>query len=380
MAPQAGYDTRRLIGARVSTGLFPDLEAPVEACLFYGLAPPAAEALNPAAWTESAVDEIVQFRLAGHALSLIDDHCLSVDDAVRTHLEKGLFGQTLNAMRLDGVGVELQKFLRGNGIESVALKGVALADVQVAGCPRFYGDVDLLVSPRNFRRAIDLFRQSGYSLEHPSPWNRFFAKSVNLYDSEGRAVDMQRAIAPWCWTRHLRFRSLLVRGRTVDANGAYAIGIEDALITTALAHAADLGDDHEKLVPWRDLAILAPLVDPVTVARIARRARVAPIVAIMLEQLPDALRPIDLIERLGGARVPLAKRLRWRVLRTRQWAERYWFVRVTRNLPVSRLIPGIIALPILPPNDEPLIQWWRSVASVVLRRRAPVWKREPGPL
>ena len=158
----------------------------------------------------------------------------------------------------------------------MALKGVALGDVQIDRFPRFYGDVDLLVSSRNFRRAIDLYREAGYRLEHPSPWNRFFAKSVNLYDTEGRAVDMQRAIAPWCWTRHLRFRSLRARGRTVEANGAFAVGTEDALITTALAHAADLGDDHEKLVPWRDLAMLVPLVDHATVVHIARRARVGP--------------------------------------------------------------------------------------------------------
>ena len=111
----------------MSTGLFPNLEAPLEACLFYGLTPPAAEALNPAAWTESAVDEIVQFRLASHALSLIDDHHLRVDDAVRTHLEKALFGQTLNAMRLEGVVVELQEFLRGNGIRAVLTAWVPMA-------------------------------------------------------------------------------------------------------------------------------------------------------------------------------------------------------------------------------------------------------------
>ena len=139
---------------------------------------------------------------------------------------------------------------------------------------------------------------------------------------------------------------------------------------------ADLGDDHEKLVPWRDLAILVPLVDHATVVRIARRARVAPIVAIMLAELPDMLRPVDLIAQLGGARIPLAKQPRWRVLTNRRWAQRYWFVRVTRNLPVSRLIPGILALPILPPNDEPLSTWWRSIASVALRKRAPVWQRD----
>lgn len=355
--------------------LFPVLEAPVEACLFYGLATPAPEALDPATWTASAVHKIVQFRLTSHALALIEDHRVVIADDLREQLDHGLFGQTINAMRLEGVVEELQQFLMKSGIASVALKGVALGDVQIEGCPRFYGDVDLLVSPRNFRRAIDLYRGAGYSLEHPSPWNRFFAKSVNLYDTEGRAVDMQRAIAPWCWTRQLRFRSLLARGRTVEANGAFAVGVEDALITTALAHAADLGDDHEKLVPWRDLAILVPLVDCATVVRVARRARVAPIVAMMLAQLPEALRPVDLIDQLGGARIPLAKRPRWRVLTNRQWAQRYWFVRVTRNLPVSRLIPGIIALPILPPNDEPLSKWWRSIASVVLRKRAPVWQR-----
>jgi hypothetical protein len=357
------------------SGLFPDLAPPVAAALFHGLAAPTAAALDGESWTDEVVDELVQFRLAGHALALLDDHRIAIDDARRAQLEQGLFGQTINALRLDGVAAELQQFLTRRGIESVALKGVALEDMQSDRSPRFYGDVDLLVSPRHFRRAIDLYREAGYVLEHPSPWNRFFAKSVNLHDDEGRAVDMQRAIAPWCWTRGLRFRDLHAHGHTVEANGAFAIGTEHALVTIALAHAADLGDDHEKLVPWRDLAMLAARADHRAVARIARRARVSSIVAVMLDQLPESVRPTSLVAALGGARIPLMKRVRWHVLTNRKWAERYWFVRVTRNLPLSKLVPGIIALPILPPNDQPITQWWRSIFTVVLRRRAPVWQR-----
>jgi hypothetical protein len=344
--------------------------------LFFGLVAPSADALDPARWTDAVVDEIVEFRLAGHALALIDDHRVGVDAARRARLEHGLFGQTINALRLDGVAAELQQFLRRSGIESVALKGAALGDTQDARCPRFYGDVDLLVAPRDFRRAIDAYRGAGYELEHPSPWNRYFAKSVNLHDREGRQVDMQRAIAPWCWTRRLRSRDLFARGRTVEANGAFAVSAEDALVTIALAHAADLGDDHEKLVPWRDLAVLARQADHHEVARLARQAGVAPIVAVILSQLPDAVRPSQLITALGGPRIPRSKRLRWRVLTNREWAARYWFVRVTRNLPISRLIPGIVALPILPPNDQPVTRWWRSIATVLLRRRPPVWRRD----
>ena len=208
------------------TGLFPDLAPPVEACLFYGLAAPSAAALDPDAWTKSVVDEIVQFRLAGNALALLDDHGVPVDEQRRAQLDHGLFGQTINALRLDGAAAEAQQFLRRAGIESVALKGVALEDVQIERCPRFYGDIDLMVAPRNFRRAINLYRDAGYEFEHPSLWNRCFAKSVNLHDHEGRSVDMQRAIAPWCWTGRLRFGALFARGRVVEANGAFAVSAE----------------------------------------------------------------------------------------------------------------------------------------------------------
>jgi hypothetical protein len=357
------------------SGLLRQLAPPVEAALFYGLAEPAAIALEPGEWTDAVVEDLVQFRLAGHALALADDHGVALSAERRARLEHGLFGQTINALRLDGAAAELQQFLSRSGIASVALKGVALEDMQSDRCPRFYGDVDLLVAPGEFRRAIDAYRDAGYEFEHPSLWNRLFAKSVNLYDGEGRSVDMQRAIAPWCWTRGLRFRDLHAHGRTVEANGAFAVGTEHALVTIALAHAADLGDDHEKLVPWRDLALLAARADHDTVVRIARRAHVASIVAVMLDQLPLAVRPVSLVAALGGPRIPLTKRIRWRVLTNRAWAERYWFVRVTRNLPISRLIPGIIALPILPPNEQSVTQWWRSIGAVLLRRRAPVWQR-----
>ena len=97
---------------------------------------------------------------------------------------------------------------------------------------------------------------------------------------------------------------------------------------------------------------------------------------MMLANLPHGLRPVALVDALGGVRMPLTKRLRWRVLTNSSGAPRYWFVRVTRNLPISRLIPGILALPILPPDDQPVSQWWRSITSAVLRRKAPVWHRD----
>src|SRR5688572_29632947 len=134
---------RRRTGASMSAQLFPELEAPVAACLFYGLAPASPDALDPAAWTASAVEKIVEFRLTSHALALIEDHGVVIADALREQLDHGLLGQTINAMRLEGVACELQQFLQEAGIASVALKGVALGDVQIDRCPRFYGDVDL---------------------------------------------------------------------------------------------------------------------------------------------------------------------------------------------------------------------------------------------
>jgi hypothetical protein len=353
--------------ARLSTGGPRDLLPATRAALFVGLADAPDVARRKESWTSGVVRQVVDNRLAGHALEAIDQLDVEVDDTTIALLERSHREQMFLSMRLNAVASQLQHRLREIGIDSLVIKGAGLSDIDPDGPTRFFGDVDLLVRPSDFKPAIAHYRDAGFAYEHPSPWNRLFAKSVNLQDDAGRAVDMQRALAPWCWMTRIGFDDLWSRSRLLD-DGTRTLSREDALIVAAMSQVADFGDDHEKLVPWRDLALLAGQVDVERLTRIARDARIAGVVATMLDALPTPLGNPALIAALGGPHIPLAKVPRWRVLNERTLARRYWAVRVTRNLPMSKLIPGLALLPVLPPDEQRPRDWLSHVVTAPLRR------------
>ncbi len=88
---------------------------------------------------------------------------------------------------------EIVKLLENNEIPVFSFKGPTLA-IQAYGDPalRHYVDLDLLVQPRHFDRAIELFVRSGYKSATPSgPLRRkllFFTrkKDVNLFSLDDR--------------------------------------------------------------------------------------------------------------------------------------------------------------------------------------------------
>lgn len=353
--------------ARLSAGGPRDLSPVTRAVLFVGLADAPDEARRGDLWTPDVVRTLIAHRLSGHALEMIERLGIEVDDTTITQFEQSQREQILLSMRLNAVAAQLQDRLREVGIESLVIKGAGLSDIDPDGPTRFFGDVDLLVRPSDFKPAITHYRDAGFAYEHPSPWNRLFAKSVNLEDDAGRAVDMQRALAPWCWMTRIRFDDLWSRSRVLD-DGTRTLSHEDALIVAAMSQLADFGDDHEKLVPWRDLALLARQVDIERLTRIARGARIAGVLATMLDALPAPLGNPALIAALGGPHIPLTKVPRWRVLNERSLARRYWAVRVTRNLPMSKLIPGLALLPVLPPDEQRPSDWMRRIATAPARR------------
>jgi len=60
-------------------------------------------------------------------------------------------------------------------------------------------------------------------------------------------------------------------------------------------------------------------------------------------------------------------------------ASKYWFVRVVRNVPLAKLVPAVVLLPVLPPTEMSITAWWRRVLSgMFLRRRDLFWARKAG--
>ena len=90
-------------------------------------------------------------------------------DAVNP-MERFLAAQTL---AIDGLTADLTQLFEDRGIESIVLKGPAVANWLYEGLPvRAYGDSDLLVSPDNWEMAHQIVQELGFvdalgSLAHP---------------------------------------------------------------------------------------------------------------------------------------------------------------------------------------------------------------------
>lgn len=352
----------------MSSALFPPLAPPVFASLFAGLSPTPAAALDPAAWTPDVARRIATRRLSEHGLWIAREHSIELPSETRDLLETAAHTQALVAMRLRTIGAELQQILQDRGIESLGIKGAAVGDLHGEDLPRYYGDVDLLVSPSDFERSIEAYESEGYRpIDSVSPWTRRFGSSANLSRGSGREVDVQRTIRPRCWGRRLEFGQLLHRSRVV--NGTRVLGVEDALIATALAQIADTRTNTSKLVPWRDLVVLSRIADAEVVASIAREARLSNLVAVALSALPEdpqRVRLVGLLDSAGAMSVPT--RVRFATFSHTGWTEN-WFVRLIREVPATQVPVAVGALVILPPANMTTWQWWRHCVAVRERRR-----------
>jgi hypothetical protein len=323
--------------------------------------------LDPAAWTPAVARRIATRRLAEHGLWIAREHSIELPNETRDLLEAAAHTEALVAMRLRTIGTELQQILSDRGIESLGIKGAAVADLHGEDLPRYYGDVDLLVSPHDFARAIAAYESEGYRpSDSVSPWTRRFGGAANFSRPGGREIDVQRAIRPRCWGRRLEFSQLLARSRVVY--GTRVLGMADALVATALAQIADTGTNTAKLVPWRDLVVLSRVADAEVVASIAREARLSKLVAVALNALPDDLQCARLDDLLDSdSPMSMPTRVRFATFSHTGWNEN-WFVRLIREVPAAQVPLAAGALVFLPPANMTTWQWWRHCAAVRSRR------------
>jgi hypothetical protein len=352
----------------LNANLFPHLPPPLEASLFAGLAPAPEAALDPSAWTPAVARRIARRRLSEHGLWVARRYSIDLPPEARAMLEDAAHEEALLALRLRSIGADLQRVLADDGIDSLGIKGAAVVDLHGDELPRFYGDVDLLVPPRDFTRAVSVYERAGFRPAGVTPWSRRFGGSANLTMGAGREVDVQRVIRPWCWGGRITFDALRARSRTV--NGMTVLGLADALIGSSIAQIADTRTNTWKIVPWRDLVLLASAADAAEVASIARRGRLSALVVTALAALPTGVRPEGFVAALGPpADMSLPTRLRFAAFAHSGWTEN-WFVQIMRELPAWRIPLAVAAVPFLPPAEMSTIEWWRHATKVFERRRA----------
>lgn len=187
------------------------------------------------------------------ALRLSEDHR---DELEAEHREAMLWALTVED-RLLRVGSALE----GAGIPFAVLKGAALAHtVYPEPCLRSFGDVDVLVSTRDWRKACEVLQSIGLERQRPEPRHGFderFGKASVHKGEDGVEVDLHRTLVVGPFGLWLDPEELLARTEGFAVGGRELRRLDDTgLLLNACMHAS-LGWRPPRLVPLRDVLQVA---------------------------------------------------------------------------------------------------------------------------
>jgi len=295
---------------------FPELSPLLSLCTTYGLGGESA-VLPETEWNASNFANLVAFRMCGNALAAVPR--ATVPEPWRSQLMSSVGAEVTHGRGLLGRAVDFQELLSSAGIRSLAVKGLAVADLHPTSVPRRFADVDLLVPQGQYLQAISFLHRKGYR-PLTRPWSdKQIARmmpSVNFEAADGRQLDLQRYLGSWALGRRVDFDEAYERARTITIGDRQlkATGLPDTMITTALSMLADYGTGYEKLWPWRDLVVLSEQASPDEVAEICERTELSWVLHDVLLALPEGARPDELVARLARRPPSRADQLRRRML------------------------------------------------------------------
>ena len=188
---------------------------------------------------------------------LVDGAPEAVPDTFREILEGALAHGRRRATLVEQIALQLVRALDDAGLAVVPLKGPHLAE-------RLYGDagmrtsndIDLLVQPEDFPRAIAVLGDAGYTSDGKAPWRN----GLPLFESSLRSGDSWRPPIDLHWRLHwyeASFSRLFIERCERDAHGVRIPRPVDDVTSlllfwsrdglAGLRHAADVGAWWDRL-------------------------------------------------------------------------------------------------------------------------------------
>ena len=206
--------------------------------------------------------------LDGAGLSPVPANIISILKQQHDHIaRRNLF--------LTGRLVELLRLLATDDIHAIAYKGPAIAAVAYGNINlRQFWDVDVLVHPRDYRRARGLLvSRGGYRLRDNWGWECLLTDQTGIV-----LVDLHRYIAPDVWPGALWFDRLWKRRQQVaSAGGIQTLSAEDMLVVLTIQLRKDASEPESrqlrlsKICDIAELLRMQPAIDWDAVSAAARR-------------------------------------------------------------------------------------------------------------
>ncbi len=287
--------------------MIPEVQIPdcLRAIGAYGIAGSLCDlprhALDAEQWAELVV-AVDRARLTGLLVAAIEDDAMPVTASQAAQATTMHLRWLAHALRLEDLLVSVVGHLAEVGIQIRVLKGSGAAHLDYPDPSwRTFADLDILVPPAEFDRAIQALTDRGARRRFPQPrpgFDRRFARSVCVVFDEQLEVDVHRTIGGGAPGYRVEVADLWasaadsyrIAGRSLDTLGS------DERLLHACYHTA-LGDVPPRLMPQRDVVqlILCGTTDTDRVLELADRWRGRAVVAHAISTAWESYRVADVV-------------------------------------------------------------------------------------
>ena len=300
---------------RPAEALFPDMGPLTEAALFHGVPGAPRPPADAARWAEEA-EVLTRQGLAGLALDCAVASAITVPDQVHDGLRRAHLMQVGATLAVEARGSGLIAELTRDGIPAVITKGPGVARWYPTVTQRSFSDLDVLVRPDDFHRAVEHLHTRGLRAGPRQRGRRYFDRycyeALNLGGPGRASIDVHHHIPPWQWGRRLLFDDLHRWSQPAGLGGGevrLAHPVHNLLVC-ALHVIADRDGAGRTLRTWRDVVTLSGASDPDVVAAEARRVGLDWWLRFVLDEMPSYARSSPLMESLGAVDPSVSDRAR----------------------------------------------------------------------
>jgi hypothetical protein len=191
--------------------------------------------------------------------------------AILAQLRDALHAYTHRNLFLAGTLRTLLRLLEAHHIPAIPYKGPVLAALAYGDLAlRQFSDLDMLVHPRDFHRAQELFSAQGYRRVQTYGWE------VSWVDKHMRVcVDLHQGITPWYFPCPFDFAPVWERRQPLALAGTTVstLSSEDTLLLLCVQVAKDGWDRRIRLAKICDIAAMLCAHQPLDWERVMQEAR-----------------------------------------------------------------------------------------------------------
>jgi hypothetical protein len=264
-------------------------------CLTAGIAANQGSPPRPE-YFASESDQIVREGLAAVAFHALTEFPAHREQPYFLDFHEVARASQMQSMGVDAAGAHLLGDLATAGVRAAVVKGPAMAALHPRGWPRPYADIDIVVLPDQFDKAVAAGKAAGFVYPERAmpqwPWfDRLCREGINLHSPTGGNVDIHHHVSPWVLGSGLPTSDVIERSEVAELCGVpvrFATP-EDLVVVSALHVVNDRWKGKLGLTSWRDLLVVMDRIGNRRAASAFEHAELEWLFDVMSDEISRAL-------------------------------------------------------------------------------------------